>query len=210
MTTTAAFWNDLAEKYAAKPVDDVDAFERKIAITKSLMQPSDVVVEFGCGTGSLAMTLAPHAGHIHAIDVSSQMVQIARDKADKQGVTNLSFHVERCDQFNAIDPGTADGILAYSILHLLDDIDGMLAKIFELLTPGGYFVSSTVLLGESWVPYRPLIAVMQWFGKAPPIVQNLTRAQLEAAASQAGFVDIEFPDVGAQKVVAFMTARKPS
>ena len=35
MTTDATFWNRLAEGYARKPVDNPDAFERKIAITKS-------------------------------------------------------------------------------------------------------------------------------------------------------------------------------
>ena len=50
----AAFWNKLAEKYARQPVANPAAFERKIAATQSLMTPDDVVLDVGCGTGSLA------------------------------------------------------------------------------------------------------------------------------------------------------------
>jgi hypothetical protein len=61
----ARFWNDLAEKYAAQPVADVPAFERKKAITREHLRPDSAVLEIGCGTGSLALSMAPYAGHIH-------------------------------------------------------------------------------------------------------------------------------------------------
>ena len=47
MTDHALFWNKLAEDYAQKPVEDPDAFERKIAITRAQMTPRDVVLDIG-------------------------------------------------------------------------------------------------------------------------------------------------------------------
>src|SRR5687767_5589866 len=93
VTTDATFWNRLAEKYARQPVAYPDAFERKIAITKAQMQAQDVVLDIGCGTGSLALRLAPSAARIHGLDLSSEMIRIAEGKARAQQVDNVTFHV---------------------------------------------------------------------------------------------------------------------
>lgn len=205
----AAFWNDAAEKYAEKPVKDPNAFDRKIAITKSRMRPSDVVLDIGCGTGSLALRLAPDAARVHGLDVSREMLRIANSKAAQQGVGNVSFHVGPFDDtFELFDPGSLDGICAYSILHLLEDRRGALDRIYELLRPGGFFVSSTVVLGDTWVPYGPMLTVMKWLGKAPD-VWIFSTEQLVAEMRAAGFVDVEVRDVGAKEEVAFVTATRP-
>ncbi len=211
MSTDTAFWNGLAEKYAAQPVGNPDAFERKIAITKGLMQPDHTLMEIGCGTGSLALRLAPHAARIHALDVSDTMVAIARGKAETAGVDNVTFQVGPFDEpFEAVEPGSIDGFCAYSILHLLEDRDAALARAFELLKPGGFLVASTVCIGESWVPFRPLLAVMRWLGKAPSVVAVISRKQLRAEVEAAGFVDVEEPDVGAKQIISFLVAQKPA
>lgn len=205
----AAFWNDVAEKYAARPVADPNAFDRKIAINQSRMRPSDVVLEIGCGTGSLAMRLAPHAAQYHGLDISREMIRIARDKAVKQNVGNVSFHVGPFDQtFDQFEPGSLDGICAYSILHLLEDRQDALQRIYALLKPGGFFISSTVCLGNTWVPFTPIIKVMRWLGKAPPVA-SFDADTLVGDIRRAGFVDIEQPDVGAKKIVCFAVATKP-
>ncbi len=208
MPTDAAFWNNLAERYAARPVDDPDAFERKIAITKSHMRPDHTVLGVGCGTGSLALRLSPNAGHVHGLDLSDEMIRIARGKAEAQGADNVTFHVGPFDDsFDALPPGSVDGVCAYSILHLLEDRPAALARIHRLLKPGGWFVSSTVCLGNSWVPYRPMLAVMRFFGKAP-YVDIVSTDQLVAEFEAAGFTDVELPDVGADGIITFATATR--
>lgn len=208
-STDPAFWNRLAEKYARQPVADPDAFERKIEITRSHMTATDVVLDVGCGTGSLALRLAPFGGQIHGMDLSSEMIRVAQGKARAQAVENVAFHVGPFDDsFDALADGSVDVLCAYSILHLVPDRTAALARIQRLLRPGGVFVSSTVCLGESWVPYRPILTVMRWMGKAPPVTL-LKVSRLEQDVRDAGFVDIESPDVGAHRMIAFMVARKP-
>jgi arsenite methyltransferase len=209
VTADAAFWNKLAEKYSRQPVADPAAFERKIAITKSLMTPSDVVLDIGCGTGSLALRLASSAARIHGLDLSSEMVRIAREKTSAAEVTNVTFNVGPFDDtFTEFGDASLRGICAYSLLHLTPDLPGALRRIFRLLAPGGFFVSSTVCLGESWVPYGSILWVMRALGKAPT-VKILSKRTLEDEVKRAGFVDIVQPDVGAKPNIAFMVAAKP-
>ncbi|MRG97993.1 class I SAM-dependent methyltransferase [Polyangium spumosum] len=207
--TNATFWNKAADGYARKPVANPDAFERKIAITRSLMQPDHVVLDIGCGTGSLALRLASSCAHVHGLDLSSEMIRIANGKAAAQRAENVTFHTGPFDEgFTALEEGSLDGICAYSLLHLVEDRDAALARIHHLLRPGGLFVSSTVCLGDTWVPYAPLLRVMRWLGKAPT-VKIVSRKTLVREVERAGFVDVTGPDVGAEKIVAFLVAKKP-
>ena len=208
MPANAEFWNDIAEKYAAQPVKDADAFERKKRITRGLLEADHRVLEIGCGTGSLSVEMAPRAREIHAMDVSEEMVRIARDKAKKNGVDNLTFHVGTLEGA-PFEPGSFDHAWAYSILHLLEDLPGSLRRLHDLLAPGGHLISSTVCLRESWVPYPALIRVMRWFGKAPRFVANIDRPTLERAVRDAGFVEVQVHDIRSDAAVVFLTARKP-
>lgn len=211
MDADPRFWNQIAAKYAAKPVEDPDAFERKIAVTRQLIEPGMTLLEVGCGTGSLAMRLADRGARYHGLDIAEAMVRYARDKVAEAGMDNLEFSVGRFDDtFDQFDPGSVDGVLAFSLLHLIQDRRAALARMFALLKPGGFLVSSTLCLKETWVPYPLLITVMQWFGKAP-YVGSFSKAALKEDMAAVGFDDIEERDVGAkEKTVAFLVARKPS
>ena len=209
MTVDPRFWNRIAESYAAKPVENPEAFERKIAITKALMTPDDVVLDIGCGTGSLVLRLAPEAAEVHGLDLSEEMIRIARNKARDQGVENASFHVGAIEEGAPFGPGSLDGVLAYSLLHLVEDRATTLKGMFELLKPGGFFVSSTVCLGGGWFPYGPMLSVMRLLGQAP-MVKVFPPSTIRADIEAAGFVDVTAHDVGAKPNIAFLVARKPT
>jgi len=208
MTADAEFWDGLAEKYSKQPIADVPAWERKQRITIEHLRPESEVLDVGCGTGSLALILAPHCARVHAVDVSPEMVRIADGKKAKQGADNVTFHCGTLDDPLGFEPGQFDGVCAFSILHLVPDLPGTLSRMYELLAPGGFFISSTVCLRNTWVPYGLILPVMRWLGKAPRVTQ-LSEASLVRAMRSAGFVDVTPTDVGAKDVVTFVVARKP-
>ena len=208
MSTDDVFWDRLAERYAKQPIANLASYERKLDVTKSRLSPTDVILDIGCGTGSLALELAPHVATVHALDFSGEMIKVGQRKASDQNVTNVAFHQSTLEAAEGFRPGQFDGICAYNILHLVEDRADTLQRIFAYLKPGGFFISSTVCLGESFVPYKPVLAVMRWFGKAPP-VRIFSAKELLSEIRDAGFADISTPDVGAKKIVAFVAATKP-
>jgi ubiquinone/menaquinone biosynthesis C-methylase UbiE len=205
----ARFWNGIAQKYSAKPVANVPAFERKKAITRQHLRPDSRVLELGCGTGTLALEMARHASHIQAMDISAEMLRIAEQKREAQGVTNVTFRQGTLDGGHPYQPESFDSTWAYSILHLVPDRRRVLATFFDLLKPGGSLITSSVCLGDTWVPHGPIIAVMRWFGKAP-VVHVYSRETMFRELREIGFVDVTERDVGAEKTVAFVVAKKPA
>lgn len=208
MAPSPQFWNALAERYAAKPVEDPDAFEKKIAATKALIQPTHRVLDIGCGTGSFCLRLADTGAEIHGLDFASGMIDIAERKRAAQGASNVQFHTDDVTQgFFGFEPGSLDGVFAYSLLHLVEDPLATLERMYALLAPGGYFVSSTLCLADSRIPYRPILTVMRWLGKAP-MVHCFRKSTFLKDVRAAGFQDLHEPEVGAAREVAFLVARK--
>jgi ubiquinone/menaquinone biosynthesis C-methylase UbiE len=142
------------------------------------------------------------------MDISAEMLRIADQKRAAQGVTNVTFRQGTLDDDRPYAPESFDCVWAYSILHLVPDRRRVLATLFELLEPGGSLIASSVCLGDAWVPYRPILAVMRWFGKAP-VVQIYGRETLFRELRELGFVDVTERAVGAEKTVAFVVAKKP-
>jgi 2-polyprenyl-3-methyl-5-hydroxy-6-metoxy-1,4-benzoquinol methylase len=160
---------DRAEKFWDKMADgqdkDIERF-RKLSdkiIENSLkyLSKKDKVLDIGCGTGDKAIEVAGHVGHVHGFDISGKAVKIARERALKADVQNVRF--SKALLFDDIfEKGSYDVVLAYNIMHALDDDREAMMRISELLKPGGYLLMNTPCLGErmstilylQFLPYR--------------------------------------------------------
>ncbi|NKI36137.1 class I SAM-dependent methyltransferase [Wenzhouxiangella sp. XN79A] len=202
---SARFWDRTADKYARRPMADDAAYRHKLEQTQKRLRPGMHRLETGCGTGSTAIEQAAHVERIHATDFSQRMIEIGRDKARAAGVDTIE--VETASLADVASRGHRyDAVLALSVLHLVEDLDGALADIHELVRPGGLFVSNTGCLADGMNWLRPILAVGRWFGKVPPVLV-LHRADLLQRMQDVGF-EVEYEYRTGSGRVVFLVARR--
>ncbi len=200
----ATFWDKAAKKYAASKIADMGGYEETLDRTRSFLRPEDHLLEIGCGTGSTALKLAPSVGRMTATDLSGEMLAIAEDKLRATDVKNLSF--VQTEATKPIEGAPFDAVCAFSLLHLLDDLDAGLAHFHSLIKPGGMLITKTACLRDMSFAMAPLIKVMQWLGKAPHVLV-FTAPQLEVAFEKAGFELVETGYHGKTRSTRFIAAR---
>ncbi|MDJ1157412.1 class I SAM-dependent methyltransferase [Chelatococcus sp. SYSU_G07232] len=185
----ARFWDRIARKYAADPIADMAGYERTLERTRHYLNGAETAFEFGCGTGTTALRLAPSLRRIVATDISSGMIAIAREKAEAEDRANVAFEVATPDAAPWPDE-SFDVALGFNVLHLVAAREAALNGVHRLLKPGGLFISKTPCLKEMNPLVRIAVRVMQVFGKAP-YVAFLSAADLEREMAAAGFEIIE-------------------
>lgn len=185
MKESKEFWDKTAPRYAKSPIRDEKTYQKKLAITQEYFRPDSSVLEFGCGTGSTAIIHAPYVKHIVATDISDKMLDIAEQKARNAGIENIIFQQGTLDSLE-LEAESYDAVLGLNILHLLEDVDGAISRVHELLKPGGVFVSSTALVDEINFFWRLLIPLMQLLGFAP-YVNRFGKQTLLAKLANSGF-----------------------
>ncbi len=185
----ARFWDRIARKYAADPIADMAGYERTLERTRDYLNGDQAAFEFGCGTGTTALKLAPSVRRIVATDISSEMIAIAREKAKAEGAANVAFEVATPDRAPWPD-GTFDVAFGFNILHLVAAREAALRGVHRLLKPGGLFISKTPCLKDMNLIVRMAVPVMQVFGKAP-YVAFFSAEDLEGDVTAAGFEIIE-------------------
>jgi len=185
MNPSAKFWDKIANRYSKRPVADEASYQEKLRVTRTYFRPDVEVLEFGCGTGSTAINHSPYVGHIHAIDVSSKMIEIAQAKADEGNVSNVTFEQSTIEGVSVSDQ-SLDAVLGLSILHLLENKEGAIEKVHRMLKAGGVFVTSTTCLGDSLKFFKLIAPVGKLFGLMP-LLKVFTTAELVASLTDAGF-----------------------
>lgn len=128
------FWNWLAKRY------DDEVGEETVGITKKYLTKTDTVLDYGCARGAYTIALADEVKEIDGIDISPKMIELAKEKSKE-----IDFNVATI--FDIDD--TYDVVLAFNILHLLEDVEAAIQKIDELLKPNGRFVSVTTCMKEN-------------------------------------------------------------
>lgn len=205
----ARFWDRIACKYAADPIADMAGYETTLERVQQHLRPDLDVLEIGCGTGTTALRLAPGTRRMLAIDVSQGMVDIAREKLAAHPVPQLSFALADADE-PSFGHATFDVALAFSVLHLVTDLDATLASLSQALRPGGVLISKTPCLAEmSPLITRLALPVMRKLGKAPHILCFSAQALRSAFTRQGLQVEaIERHGTKGKDMRLFIVARK--
>ncbi len=205
MDQSIKFWDKIAERYSRQPIADEATYKKKLQVTREYLQPGMEVLEFGCGTGSTAITHAPYVKHIHAIDISSKMIEIAQGKADAEKVTNVTFEQSTIEETSVSDQ-TLDAVLGLSILHLLDNRDEVITKVHKMLKPGGIFVTSTACIGDTMKFFKIVAPIGKFLGLIP-FVKVFTTRELEDSLIDADF-EIDYQWQSSKGKAVFIVAKK--
>jgi SAM-dependent methyltransferase len=148
-----------------------------------------VVLDLGSGGGIDVLLSARRvgpAGKAYGLDMTPEMLELARRHQREAGVDNVEFLLGTLEDIPLPD-GSVDVVISNCVINLAADKDVVLREAHRVLRPGGRFAVSDVVLTR---PLPPGIAeqVGLWTGCiAGALVDTDYRAKLEAA----GFVDVE-------------------
>jgi SAM-dependent methyltransferase len=119
--------------------EDVDAYDRLRpdypATVLDLCAPGEeqrTMLEIGCGSGKATRLFVARATRLVAVDLSSEMVKLARRNVPSERIQWVTGAFETV----ALPPGPYDLIFCAQAFHWLD-VDKALARVIELLAPGG-------------------------------------------------------------------------
>ncbi len=203
-------WNQLAKSWDKPGVSLGENDLKIIEMTKKYLNPSSVVLDYGCATGSIALEIAGIAKEVHGIDISSNMIEIAKRKGDERNIKKIGFAQAAIFE-ESLGKGLFDVILSLRILHLVEDSAQVLDRVNQLLKPGGIFISATPCLGEKTflsVLTNIPIFLLSRVGVIPSIT-FFSASSLTAAITNAGFQMIEQKDLSVRPLrICFIVARK--
>jgi arsenite methyltransferase len=153
------------------------------------LNPGEVVLDLGSGGGIDVLLSAKRVGptgKAYGLDMTDQMLALAKENKRKAGVENVEFLKGEIEHIPLPD-NSVDVIISNCVINLSADKDAVLREAFRVLKPGGRFaVSDVVTRGEMLPEIRK--NVLLWVGcVAGALEENEYRSKLASA----GFEQID-------------------
>src|SRR5690349_3401916 len=152
------------------------------------LAPGEVVLDLGSGGGIDVLLSAKRVGptgKAYGLDMTDEMLALARENQRKAGVGNVEFLKGEIENIPLPD-GSVDVIISNCVINLSADKDRVLREAFRVLKPGGRFaVSDVVVTGE--IPAAIRKNVELWIGC---IAGALRDTEYRAKLAAAGFEHI--------------------
>ena len=170
------------------------------------LEPGQTVLDLGSGGGIdvlLSATRVGPAGKVFGLDMTDEMLALARENQRKAGATNVEFLKGTIEAIPLPD-NSVDVIISNCVINLSTDKDIVLREAFRVLKPGGRFaVSDVVVHGD--VPGEVRRNMELWVGCIAGALQDTEFASKLGAA---GFADVEIEpwrEYSIQDARAFLT-----
>jgi ubiquinone/menaquinone biosynthesis C-methylase UbiE len=153
------------------------------------LSPGETVLDLGSGGGIDVLLSARRvgpAGKAYGLDMTDEMLALARENQRKAGVENVEFLKGEIENIPLPD-NTVDVIISNCVINLSGDKDRVLREAFRVLKPGGRLaVSDVVVRGQ--VPADVRQNVLLWVGCIAGALQDYDYV---AKLAKAGFDAIE-------------------
>jgi ubiquinone/menaquinone biosynthesis C-methylase UbiE/biotin operon repressor len=141
--------------------------------------PPMTIADLGSGDGSSALLLSENAVKVIGVDSSGKMLDVARDRVQRAGVSNVDFRLGEMEEL-PIDDASVDLVFFSQSLHHAAHPERALREAARILRPGGRIVILD-LAKHRFEEARELYAD-EWLG--------FTEAEIEAMLKGAGFADV--------------------
>jgi arsenite methyltransferase len=153
------------------------------------LEPGQTVLDLGSGGGIDVLLSAKRvgpAGKAYGLDMTDEMLALARENQRQAGATNVEFLKGTIEAIPLPD-NTVDVIISNCVINLSSDKDAVLREAFRVLKPGGRFaVSDVVVRGD--VPADVRRSMELWVGC---IAGALEEKDYAAKLRAAGFADVD-------------------
>jgi arsenite methyltransferase len=153
------------------------------------LEPGQVVLDLGSGGGIDVLLSAKRVGptgKVYGLDMTDEMLALARANQQKAGATNVEF-LKGAIEAIPLPDSSVDVIISNCVINLSSDKDAVLREAFRVLKPGGRFaVSDVVVRGE--VPADIRRSMELWVGC---VAGALEETEYTARLKAAGFGEVE-------------------
>jgi arsenite methyltransferase len=175
------------------------------------LHQGETVLDLGSGGGIDVLLSARRVGptgKAHGLDMTDEMLALARANAEKAGVQNVEFHKGYIEEIPLPD-ASVDVVISNCVINLSGDKPRVLREVARVLRPGGRFAVSDVI-ADAGMDEATRADMAQWTGC---IAGALTREEFEQALTDAGMTGIEINEthrVHEQAASAIIRAIKPA
>jgi len=157
------------------------------------LHPGETVLDLGSGAGIDVLLSARRVGaggHAYGVDMTDEMLAVAKANQDKAGVANATFLKGTIEAIPLPD-ASVDVIISNCVINLAADKAAVMREAFRVLRPGGRLAVADMVAVEA-LPAEAKRELDLWAGC---VSGTITRAEYGAALRDAGFEEITFETV---------------
>ena len=126
-------------------------------LMKAGIAEGKIVVDIGCGNGTMTAYVAKtvgSSGHVYAIDVSKEQLDLAKKKMEQKNLNNVTFLVSDINSLDNFPVEKADIVYARFVLMHLKNPEEAIMNMKALLKPGGVIASQESIMSTCYSNYE--------------------------------------------------------
>ncbi len=178
------YWDKFSSKFDKRKRKEWKVYESLLfnKIADDINKES-TVLEVACGTGRVTIEVADQVKKVYAIDISSQMIDVARKNINEKGIDNIELSVE--DAYSIpFDNDMFDIVICINALHNMIYPEKALSEIKRVLRPKGKLITTVVEIGS--YKFKIMMSIFK-FLRNFPVFHRLNLEEFADMLSKAGF-----------------------